>query len=103
MAVPLTKTRSLPLAEERRRHQRVKVNLLGRYMLAARRHVDDLTGKLAPVGQHVAPEQVDLDALRAPALLGQRQRSRLGQGDGHDGSRVFGAHMPPPNDPMSLS
>src|SRR6202142_2496519 len=37
ISVPLPKTRSLPLAEERRRHQRVKVNLLGRYMLADRR------------------------------------------------------------------
>jgi hypothetical protein len=37
MALPLTKPVILPLAEERRRHQRVKVNLLGRYMLADRR------------------------------------------------------------------
>lgn len=36
MAMPLTKPRILPLAEERRRHQRVKVNLLGRYMLEDR-------------------------------------------------------------------
>ncbi|HEU4659543.1 MAG TPA: PilZ domain-containing protein [Pseudolabrys sp.] len=37
MGLPLTKPRILPLAEERRRHQRVRVNLLGRYMLADRR------------------------------------------------------------------
>ncbi len=37
MAMPLIKPRILPLADERRRHQRVKVNLLGRYMLADRR------------------------------------------------------------------
>ena len=37
---------------------------------AARRHVDDLAGKLAPVRQHVAAEQVDLDALVAAAILG---------------------------------
>jgi hypothetical protein len=36
MALPLTKPVILPLAEERRRHQRVKVNLLERYMLADR-------------------------------------------------------------------
>ena len=34
MALPLTKPVILPLAAERRRHQRVRVNLLGRYMLA---------------------------------------------------------------------
>ena len=37
MALPLTKSKILPLAEERRRFQRVKVNLLGRYMLEDRR------------------------------------------------------------------
>src|SRR5579872_540649 len=37
MGLLLTKPRILPLANERRRHQRVRVNLLGRYMLADRR------------------------------------------------------------------
>ena len=37
MSMPLTKPKIMPLADERRRHQRVKVNLLGRYMLADRR------------------------------------------------------------------
>ena len=41
---------------------------------AARRHVDDLAGKLAAVGQHVAAEQVDLDALVAAAVLGSAAR-----------------------------
>src|SRR5664280_362362 len=86
MAIPLPKPRSLPLAEERRRPQRVKVNLLGRYMLADRREFPCQVVNMSPGGQHVAPEQVDLDALMAPALLGQRQRSRLGQWYGHDGS-----------------
>jgi hypothetical protein len=36
MAMPATKPKILPLTEERRRHQRVRVNLLGRYMLADR-------------------------------------------------------------------
>ena len=40
MALPLTKPVKLPLTEERRRHQRVKVNLLGRYMLADRREFE---------------------------------------------------------------
>ena len=39
---------------------------------ASRRHIDDLAGKFAAVGQHVAAEQVHLDALKAPALLGGR-------------------------------
>src|SRR5581483_3614735 len=38
-----------------------------------RRHVDDLAGKLAAVGQHVAAQQMHLDALEAPALFGGRQ------------------------------
>ena len=36
MAMPAEKPKFLPFTEERRRHQRVKVNLLGRYMLADR-------------------------------------------------------------------
>ncbi len=36
MALPLTKPKILPLAEERRRLLRVKVNVLGRYMLEDR-------------------------------------------------------------------
>jgi len=50
MAVPLTKPRSLPLAEERRRHQRVKVNLLGRYMLADRREFPCQVVNMSPGG-----------------------------------------------------
>ena len=50
MAVPLTKLRSLPLAEERRRHQRVKVNLLGRYMLADRREFPCQVVNMSPGG-----------------------------------------------------
>jgi len=37
MALLQPKLQMLPHAEERRRHQRVRVNLLGRYMLADRR------------------------------------------------------------------
>ena len=39
---------------------------------AAGRHVHDLAGKLAAVGQHIAAEQVDAHALKAAALLAQR-------------------------------
>jgi hypothetical protein len=50
MAMPLTKPRILPLAEERRRHQRVKVNLLGRYMLADRREFPCQIINMSPGG-----------------------------------------------------
>src|SRR5262245_34342503 len=56
MALPLTKPVILPLAEERRRHQRVKVNLLGRYMLAARRGFPCQVTDMSPGGMAmVAP------------------------------------------------
>lgn len=50
MAMPLTKPRFLPLAQERRRHQRVKVNLLGRYMLADRREFPCQVIDMSPGG-----------------------------------------------------
>jgi hypothetical protein len=50
MALPLPKPRSLPLAEERRRHQRVNVNLLGRYMLADRREYPCQVVNMSPGG-----------------------------------------------------
>jgi len=50
MPAPLPKPRSLPLAEERRRHQRVKVNLLGRYMLADRREFPCQVVNMSPGG-----------------------------------------------------
>src|ERR1700752_1579426 len=56
MALPLTKTKSLPLADERRRHQRVKVDLLGRYMLADRREFPCQVINMSPGGMAlVAP------------------------------------------------
>jgi hypothetical protein len=50
MAVPLPKPRTPPLAQERRRHQRVKVNLLGRYMLADRREFPCQVVNMSPGG-----------------------------------------------------
>ena len=38
-----------------------------------RRHIDDLARKFAPVRQHVAAEQMHLDALKAPPLGGGRK------------------------------
>jgi hypothetical protein len=53
MALPLTKPKFLPLAEERRRFQRVKVNLLGRYMLPDRREFPCQVINMSPGGMAV--------------------------------------------------
>ena len=53
MATPLRKPTILPLAEERRRHQRVRVNLLGRYMLADRREYPCQVINMSPGGMLV--------------------------------------------------
>src|ERR1700704_3358842 len=53
MSLPLKKARILPLSEERRRFQRVKVNLLGRYMLADRREFPCQVANMSPGGMAV--------------------------------------------------
>jgi hypothetical protein len=58
MALALTKTKILPLAEERRRHQRVKVNLLGRYMLADHREFPCQIINMSPGGMAVLAANV---------------------------------------------
>ena len=50
MALPQEKSRLLPLNEERRRFQRVRVNLLGRYMLADRREFPCQVRDMSPGG-----------------------------------------------------
>src|SRR5258705_8267748 len=50
MAVPQSKINTLPHAQERRRHQRVRVNLLGRYMLADRREYPCQVVNMSPGG-----------------------------------------------------
>jgi hypothetical protein len=56
MALPLFKPLMLPHAEERRRHQRVRVNLLGRYMLEDRREFPCQVINMSPGGMAlVAP------------------------------------------------
>src|ERR1700752_4064257 len=50
MALPLQKAPILPLSEERRRFQRVRVNLLGRYMLADRREFPCQVSDMSPGG-----------------------------------------------------
>jgi hypothetical protein len=55
-ATQLKSPRVLPLAQERRRHQRVTVNLLGRYMLADRREFPCQVIDMSPGGMAlVAP------------------------------------------------
>ncbi len=56
MALPQQKVLILPLSEERRRFQRVRVNLLGRYMLADRREFPCQVTDMSPGGMAlVAP------------------------------------------------
>src|SRR5258705_6095814 len=50
MALAQRKSVILPLSEERRRHQRVRVNLLGRYMLADRREFPCQVINMSPGG-----------------------------------------------------
>ena len=50
MATSSAKLKLLPLAEERRRHQRVTVNLLGRYMLNDRREFPCQVTNMSPGG-----------------------------------------------------
>jgi hypothetical protein len=50
MALAQPKQHMLPHAEERRRHQRVRVNLLGRYMLADRREYPCQVVNMSPGG-----------------------------------------------------
>ena len=49
MAVPQKKAVILPLSEERRRLQRVRVSLLGRYLPADRR--EDFSRRASPAGK----------------------------------------------------
>lgn len=53
MAMPLIKPRIVSRSEERRRHQRVKVNLLGRYMLADRREYPCQVIDMSPGGMAI--------------------------------------------------
>jgi PilZ domain len=53
MALLKTKVAILPLAEERRRFQRVRVNLLGRYMLPDRREFPCQVTDMSPGGMAV--------------------------------------------------
>jgi len=69
MAIPLTKSRNVPRAEERRRHQRVKVNLLGRYMLADRRDFPCQVIDMSPGGMAVITPVVGAPGERVIAYV----------------------------------
>jgi len=53
MSLPQNKLTIVPLSEERRRFQRVRVNLLGRYMLADRREFPCQVTDMSPGGMAV--------------------------------------------------
>ncbi|MFZ0844278.1 MAG: PilZ domain-containing protein [Pseudolabrys sp.] len=69
MALPLTKPRTVPRAEERRRHQRVKVNLLGRFMLADRRDFPCQVIDMSPGGMAVLTPVVGTPGERVIAYV----------------------------------
>jgi hypothetical protein len=69
MALPLTKSRTVPRAEERRRHQRVKVNLLGRFMLADRRDFPCQVIDMSPGGMAVITPVVGQPGERVIAYV----------------------------------
>lgn len=69
MALPLTKPKIVPRSEERRRHQRVKVNLLGRYMLADRREFPCQVVDMSPGGMAVVAPVVGNPGERVIAYV----------------------------------
>ncbi len=69
MALPQTKPVILPLAEERRRHQRVKVDLLGRYMLADRREFPCQVVDISPGGIKLVAPNAGLPGERVIAYV----------------------------------
>ena len=69
MAMPMTKPRIVPRSEERRRHQRVKVNLLGRYMLADRREYPCQVIDMSPGGMAVVAPVAGIPGERVIAYV----------------------------------
>ena len=69
MAMPLAKPKFLPLAEERRRFQRVKVNLLGRYMLPDRREFPCQVINMSPGGMAVVAPVIGAPGERVIAYV----------------------------------
>ncbi|MEP7031078.1 MAG: PilZ domain-containing protein [Pseudolabrys sp.] len=69
MAMPLTKPRTVPRSEERRRNQRVKINLLGRFMLADRRDFPCQVINMSPGGMAVLTPVVGIVGERVIAYV----------------------------------
>ena len=92
MALPLTKPKILPLAEERRRFQRVKVNLLGRYMLEDRREFPCQVINMSPGGMALVAPVIGQPGERVIAYV-----DHLGRLEGkiarHDRQRLRHDHF----------
>jgi hypothetical protein len=69
MAIPQKKVVILPLSEERRRHQRVRVNLLGRYMLQDRREFPCQVANMSPGGMAVIAPVIGREGERVIAYV----------------------------------
>jgi hypothetical protein len=69
MAMPQTQRKILPLAEERRRHQRLRVNLLGRYMLTDRREFPCQGVNMSPSGMALVAPVVGAPGERVIAYV----------------------------------
>src|SRR5215207_153536 len=69
MPIPQRKALILPLSEERRRFQRVRVNLLGRYMLADRREFPCQVTDMSPGGMALIAPVVGQTGERVVAYV----------------------------------
>src|SRR6185369_3243105 len=69
MSLPQRKAVLLPLAEERRRFQRVRVNLLGRYMLSDRREFPCQVANMSPGGMALIAEVSGREGERVIAYI----------------------------------
>ncbi len=69
MAMLQTKSRIVPRSEERRRFQRVRVNLLGRYMLADRREFPCQVIDMSPGGMAISAPVIGAPGERVIAYV----------------------------------
>jgi hypothetical protein len=83
MTMPVTKLKVLPLADERRRHQRVKVSLLGRYMLGDRQEYPCQVVNMSPGGMLLIAPVIGLPGERVIAYI-----DHLGRLEGHTARTV---------------
>src|ERR1700754_3461158 len=69
MALPLPKERLRALGEERRRFQRVRINLLGRYMLEDRREFACQVVNMSPGGMALIAPEIGREDERVVAYI----------------------------------